>query len=50
MVDISYIILVRGDLVKHTPEIFFREVKLSKGDTKPIFVKFTLSSIYGLEY
>lgn len=31
--------IVRHDLVKNTPEIFFRNVKLYKGDAPPIFVK-----------
>ena len=28
---------LRGDLIKETPEIFFRHIKLSKTDPKPIF-------------
>lgn len=27
----------RSDLIKNTPELFFRQVKLSKGDCEPIF-------------
>lgn len=27
----------RSDLIKNTPELFYRRVKLSKGDTEPIF-------------
>lgn len=31
--------VVRSDLIKTTPEMFFRNVKLWKGDAPPIFVK-----------
>ena len=34
----SHISPVRQDLVKNTPEIFFREVKLFQGEAPPIFV------------
>lgn len=27
----------RSDLIKNTPELFYRKVKLSKGDVEPIF-------------
>lgn len=27
----------RSDLIKNTPELFFRQVKLSKGDCEPVF-------------
>jgi AP-4 complex subunit mu-1 len=30
---------VRSDVVKNTPEIFFRKVKLYTGDAPPIFVR-----------
>ena len=43
--------LVRHDLVKNTPEIFFRNVKLYKGDAPPIFVSLfsNLRIIFRLE-
>ncbi len=27
----------RSDLIKNTPELFYRKVKLAKGDSEPIF-------------
>ena len=30
--------IVRQDLIKNTPEIFFRNVKLQSNDANPIFV------------
>ncbi len=34
----------RSDLIKNTPELFYRKVKLSKGDADPIF------NIEGINY
>ena len=46
----------RSDLIKNTPELFYRKVKLSKGDIEPIFniegINFAFlkkSSIYVVE-
>jgi len=36
----------RHDLVKNTPEIFFREVKLYKGEAPPIFNSDGVSFVY----